>query len=221
MEWAGLSCRRRKLCRCAAFWLGCVLVTASLGCHRGPTAIRPPKIDSARAADAAIEQYDQDADGLLSEAELAACPGILGQLRKYDQDQDRRVSAAEIAARIGQWQDRGTGLRAFSCGVSLEGRPLFGAQVRLTPETFLGENLKSASGTVADFGQAVIRIAPEELPEDQKDIPGVQLGLYKVQITHPTVELPARYNTETTLGVEIGEGGSRTPVVFALKKLSQ
>ena len=143
--------------------------------------------------------------------------GILGQLEAYDQDKDERVSAPEIAARIKQWQVRGTGLRPFSCGVSFQGRPLVGAEVRLVPEAFLGNDVKTASGTTADFGRAPVRIAPEKLPEDQKDIPGVQLGIYKVQITHPTVKLPARFNTETTLGVEIGERASKEPIVFELK----
>ena len=47
-----------------------------------------------------------------------------------------------------------------------------------------------------------MRIAEEDLPESQKGMVGIHNGTYRVEITHPEVSIPAKYNTETTLGFE-------------------
>ena len=47
----------------------------------------------------------------------------------------------------------------------------------------------------------------------------MQPGLYRVEITHPTVTLPAKYNTETTLGREVsGDSLVGVDVHFELSK---
>jgi hypothetical protein len=35
----------------------------------------------------------------------------------------------------------------------------------------------------------------------------IQPGLYRVEITHPTVNVPAKYNSESTLGIEAAIAG--------------
>jgi hypothetical protein len=49
-------------------------------------------------------------------------------------------------------------------------------------------------------------IAEEHLPENVRTMKLLQYGTYKVRITHPKIQLPARYNSETTLGYETKMG---------------
>ena len=44
---------------------------------------------------------------------------------------------------------------------------------------------------------------------------GVHYGTYRVEITHPTINIPAKYNTATTLGYETERGNPSTS--FELK----
>jgi hypothetical protein len=46
-------------------------------------------------------------------------------------------------------------------------------------------------------------MAAEDRPKNAPNMPLVQPGIYRVEITHPSVKIPAKYNTETTLGIEI------------------
>ena len=41
------------------------------------------------------------------------------------------------------------------------------------------------------------------LPKDQRMLKGAHCGIYKIEVTHPTRDIPARYNAETVLGVEV------------------
>jgi hypothetical protein len=47
--------------------------------------------------------------------------------------------------------------------------------------------------------------ADEDLPKSAngRPIAGVKGGTYKVQVTHPSRKIPAKYNTATELGEEI------------------
>jgi hypothetical protein len=179
-----------------------VLAMFLSGCG-GLSTVEPPDVDAGAAGAAAIERYDKDADAFLSEEELQALPALT--LATADKDKDGKVSADEIAERIRLWSDGETGLMTFYCNVTLDGRILEGAEVKLDPEPFLGDAVKPASGVMRSDG-AILKIDPELLPEDLKMMRGVQPGLYKVRITHPSAKIPARYNTETTLGQEVVPG---------------
>jgi hypothetical protein len=182
----------------------CMAVLAMFLCGCGGlSTVEPPDVDASAAGAAAIVTYDKDADGYLSEEELMGLPALT--LASADKDKDGKVSADEIAERIRLWSDGETGLMTFYCNVTLDGRVLEGAEVKLDPEPFLGDAVKPASGVMRSDG-AILKIDPELLPEDLKMMRGVQPGLYKVRITHPSAKIPARYNTETTLGQEVVPG---------------
>lgn len=198
----------RRPARDARVAFACVSMGLIAGCWSGPGAARPPKIDAQAAGRIAIEQLDSDGDGLLGTAELAASPGLLQAIDRYDSNGDGRVSAEEISQRIAEWQEDGTGIVLVNCTLVLEGRPLQGALVRLAPEPFLGEAIRSAEGVTGNDGQARLKIADADLPSHLRGVPGIALGLYRVEITHPTVQLPPEFNTNTTLGVEIGHDSS-------------
>ncbi|RIK70001.1 MAG: hypothetical protein DCC67_20970 [Planctomycetota bacterium] len=175
------------------------------GCSSRPATIAPVDVDPDEASRLALEQYDKDDDGLLRDSELAAVPGIAKYKKLYDQDADGAVSAEEIAARLELWSEQGLGFRPLNLVLTVDGRPLPGATVTFVPEPYLGPNVKRAAGTTDASGMASMSVAVEDMPADLKDLPieGVMGGTFKVEVTHPTAKLPARFNTETTLGEEV------------------
>jgi hypothetical protein len=184
---------------CGALLLGVALA----GCSGRRSPVLPPALKPQEAAQAALAAYDADGDGVLSAEELRKAPG----LRAADRNKDGRVTAEEIAERIAQWQADDIGMTTVVCTVLFDGRPLEGATVTFVPEAFQGEAVKPASGVTQASGRTGLVIDDELLPRDQKGLRGVQPGFYRVEITHPSIPIPARYNTETTLGYEVHYGG--------------
>lgn len=170
------------------------------GCG-GPDRIEPPSIDSKAAGAAAIEAYDQDRDGGLSREECTRCPGLADEaFGRYDADGDGRITGQEIAARLQTMLDKRIGLVPAWCTVTLDGAPLAGAVVQLEPEVFLEGTLGEARGTTGVRGTAQL---DSLAAEGDETLPGTPPGIYRVRITHPEIDLPARYNDETTLGMEV------------------
>ncbi len=193
---------------------------AIAGCSSGPRAIAPVDIDADQAAERAIEMYDKDGDGTLNASELSEIPGIQKHLDKYDLDADGIVSADEITGRIELWEEQAMGIRTLEVQVIMENRPLGGANVRFVPEAFLGDGPKIASGTTDSKGFAKISVAADELPEDLRKarMRGIFGGIYKIEITHPNLNVPARFNTATTLGEEVARDTTDDWLVFKLQK---
>jgi len=179
------------------------LLLSLVGCDNSNSRVHPPGIDAATAGAATLELYDADKDSLLSKTELKKCPGLLGAMGSYDSDGDDKISASEIAERIKTWQASRIAMASLNCKVTVGGRPLAGAIMTFVPETYLGSDIKSASGTTDPNGLATIRVADADLPDSLKGIPGIHYGTFRVMITHPTKSIPAKYNTETRLGHEI------------------
>jgi hypothetical protein len=181
----------------------CILTT---GCSHGPTAVKPPFIDPVEASRQAMELYDTDHDGQLSDKELEACPGILMHRDLYDSDHDGKISREEVEARIRKLRASRIGLTRLGVQVRMDGRPLAGATVKLVPEKYLGSDIKGAAGITGAGGAASLSIPDEDLPAAQHGLTGVHYGTYKLEITHPTAKIPAKYNTQTTLGYETERG---------------
>jgi hypothetical protein len=169
------------------------------GCTKSPNSYLP-QLDPDAAAKAAIEQYDADYDSRIAGAELDRVGSLKSNLAKLDTNSDKAVTADEIAERIRYWQTAGMrGTRwPVRCMVFHNKQILAGAEVKLVPEKFLGGHMKTASGKTAFNGVAVIKT---ENPEPG-DLPGLGPGFYRVEITKPGEEIPAKYNTETILGID-------------------
>ena len=178
---------------------GCVLAVALLvvvGCSHGPSAVSRASVSPSSAAAAAMEQYDADHDGKLSGAELDACPAIKSAVDKIDPGNEG-VNAEKLAARMQTWQ-KGVARLGVNCTVLHNGEPLAGAEVKFVPEKFLGTSYPTGEGKTAANGGAEIT-----LPASEKDNrPGMPPGFYRIEITKGS-EIPAKYNTATTLGQEI------------------
>ncbi len=181
---------------------GCMLAMGlilSSGCTKGPSRLHPPSIDASGAGSQAMEMYDADRDGKISGPELDKCPALKAAIAQIDSSGEKAITAAKITARIKQWQDSKLGRMSMSCTVLRNGKPLANAEVNFVPEKFLGENVKTASGKTDKNGVAMISVPTK----DRSDPPGVAPGLYRVEVTKAGDKIPAKYNTETTLGQEV------------------
>lgn len=188
-------------------WLGrflfatCVLAFA--GCQNEPSPAPKIDVNPARAAEAAFELYDVDGDRVLSGAEIGKCPGMQKAKKDFDQNGDGKVSLDELETRITYWSENLTAMVHIYCSLALDGRPLSGATVRFVPEPFLADGLYPAEGVTNERGSVEVGVSGENLPADFVGINAIQLGLYRVEISHPSKDIPAKYNTETTLGQEV------------------
>lgn len=194
------------------------LAVSVAGCSRAPEGLSTPGVDAESAAARAIELYDANGDGLLSGDELAKCQPLAASLANFDANGDGQLAAEELTNRLAQLAGPTSAYVSAACTVTLDGRPLAGATVKLRPlDAFEGE-LHPAEGTTNESGVATVGIASNLLPNNLAQTPLVFPGLYHVEITHPDIQLPERYNTATELGCEVNpaaRGG--TSLLFHLK----
>jgi hypothetical protein len=183
-----------------------VAICLAAGCSSRPGAIRPPNVDASSAASQAIELYDRDGDGILSKSEWSASSALSAVAPSYDKSGDGNLNVDEIRDGIGIWKQSGVGARMVPVSVRWNGRPLAGATVRLVPAPFLAGAVKPASGETGAGGAGQLSLTPDDMPENAPKVPLMQPGLYSVEITHPSTKLPPKYNTQTTLGIEITSG---------------
>jgi EF hand len=179
-------------------------VVGLVGCFgSGAPKIPLPSLDPSGAGDAALAEYDANRDGALAGDELEKCPGLKEGLKRIDANKDGRLTAEEIAQRIRQVQVQKAGLAPLSVAVTLDGKPLTGATVSFVPEKFMGSGVKPAVGTTDEGG--ALQPQTEGVP-----IAGVQPGVFRIEVSKKdaagTETVPARFNSDTTLGVEVGAG---------------
>ena len=173
-----------------------VVLSLAAGCFGNTSPrIRAPKWTPQVSADSAMEM-DSDSDGLLAASELKQSPGLKAALPNLDVDGDHKLSRDELIQRLEDYAQNRTGLMEFRCLVRFKGRPLPEAKVRLIPERFIEDVVVPASGTTGADGQVALAA------EDQLE-PFMRPGIYRVEITSASVKIPAKYNTETTLGIAV------------------
>jgi hypothetical protein len=178
-----------------------------------PKRLYPPKIDPVAAGKQAIEKFDVNKDGKISGDELDQVPSLKISLPdKVAQG----ITAEDIATRIRQWQETKVGLiGSVSCLVVRGGKPVEGAEVKFVPEAFLGPNMPTCLGTTGFDGNALMS-KPVPSPDD---LPGVPPGVYRVEITKPGEDIPAKFNSQTIYGVEIAPDVVRQPpLIFDIGK---
>lgn len=188
------SCRSRAVWFAASAIAACCLAVLS-GCGGGPARVPVATVDADGAAAALVARVDADGDGGLSAAECDAVPGIARSIAQYDTDADGRLTPQEIAARIRKWQAARVARVACSFPVTLDGRPLVDAVVRLEPEPEFAASVPPATGRTDATGRVAARA--------EGDLPGVSPGLYRVVIEHERLAKLPRYNAATTLGIQV------------------
>ncbi len=190
--------------------LTCAWLAFFAGCSNRPSAVELPSVDASDVATYAMEHYDANQDGALNESEMSSCPPLASALASYDADNNGQLSAQEIEDRIDRLYGPSAALISVECTITLSGRPLRGATVKFRPVEMLESSIKPAQGSTNDSGVARIALSAEELPKDLQDASLMHPGLYHVEVNHPTVALPARYNTTTELGFEVDPAQERT-----------
>jgi hypothetical protein len=147
-----------------------------------------------------MDMMDKDGDGQLSKEEYVAAPGLAYCASEVDSDKSGTLSRDEIKARIDLYRELRTGYKEFSCSVAIGTAPLANAKIRLVPEPFLGEGIIDPASAITDIaGRAIL----DSEGADDIPVPVVRVGMYRVEITSDKIKVPAKYNTETTIGVEI------------------
>jgi hypothetical protein len=173
-----------------------VVVSGVAGCSGGSRWEEPrATYDPAGVAQAALGSYDRNKNSQLEGAELDACPALKGALASIDKNKDKSLSASEIQERVEYYVRLGQ--VATTVTVRLDGRPLAEATVTFEPEPFLGAGLKPATATTSAEGVA------GAFQVEGQSLATLPPGLYRVRVTKDGTNLPARYNTQTTLGREV------------------
>lgn len=163
---------------------------AAVGCGGGGTPVAP-----ASAGAEALAIYDANKDGTLDAKELEACPALHSLAAKLKAS---KLTADDITARLATYTTGAINRVTYSCSILLDGVPLDGATVTFRPEKFLGPAFKPAHG-VSQGGQID--------PATEGDSIGVMFGLYRVEVSKLDAgreTIPAKYNTRSILGCEIG-----------------
>lgn len=189
-------------CRSACYSCVFVIVLPIVGCR--PGGVSAPPVDPVVAADAAIAELDKDGDGALDRTELAASPPLLAAQAEYDTSGDKKTDRDELVLRLKAMYEEEVGLTPANCTVTLDRKPLEGAAVWYIPEAYLGEGTTQRAGGITNkSGRASLSLRPDDLPEGFRKYAMMQVGLYRVEITHRTKKIPERYNKKTILGFEV------------------
>lgn len=158
-----------------------------------------PGFDPAASAKQALATYDTNSDAAIDEEEVKKSPGLTAAFKSIDADEDGKLTAQEIADRISYYKSAPTIVISGSTRVTYKGRPLPDAHVVFEPEPFLGSDFITCEGYTDQNGIASVDGA-------DPNYPGLFLGFYTVRITKEKSNgqemLPAKYNTESTLGYE-------------------
>lgn len=145
-----------------------------LGCGGASSAI-PDRIDAQQASKMALEEYDENGDGLIKGKELDKSLALKDALGRIDSNNDKAISAEELASRLDAYKTHS----AFVAGgleLKLGPNPVKEATVVLEPEAFMGDSFQTYKGKSDDAGNV-------NLIGQRVDTPGLPVGLYKMTVT--------------------------------------
>jgi hypothetical protein len=199
---------------------GLMCTSLAIGCAKsGPSKPSDAKVDPATVAAAAVELCDANNDASIDAEEAAGkCPPLAAAFAAFDADGDGKLTAKEITDQVTAVFRTGGALTGISVSISWNGRPLSGASVKMRPVAFFADSILSAEGSTDEHGVANPKIGDEHLPSDYAGETLLYPGLYHVEITHPEIQLPVRYNSATELGFEVNPTArDGTSVQFDLK----
>jgi hypothetical protein len=147
--------------------------------------------------------YDANNDGKISGDEFEKCPSLKSIAKNGE------VTAEMIAAQIRTWQTSRVGRVSASIQMLRNSKPLGEVAVKLVPEKFLGD-LETATGTTNPKGLAFVTVPTVGDGEPK----GISLGFYRIEVTKDKEEIPAKYNTETVLGLGVIQDDTEEGNVF-------
>jgi hypothetical protein len=181
---------------CSAL-LTCVLVSS---CAPTSDSVGGVQLDSSAVAAAALAALDADSTGDLDPKELQASPGLAHVVSMSDRDGNGQLSREELSERLAAHASAGPVDYVFE--VFYRGQPAVGATVKLVPAAFYGDALPTAEAEVDASGLC--------RPTSQGAERGVWMGIYRVAVQSPKLNLPEKYNTQSQLEIEVVRGGHLT-----------
>ena len=173
-----------------------------MGCgNSGPPPV-VPDLPDASAASKAMELYDTNHDGFLDAKELEKAPGLKAAIKQVDTNHDGKISEQEIADRIKSWADSQIGRMPVALPRDAQRQAAGGREGGLRAGEVPGRH---ASVRLGNHRRNGLAISPAPMPADPT-VQGLSPGFYRVEITKDGENIPAKYNTETTLGAEVASG---------------
>jgi hypothetical protein len=191
-------------------WALLVVLTALGGCNSSPAPPSRPPLLPAEVARRAMELYDTNRDGRIDAAELKQSPPLAALAANLGPEAATGLTEEQITRRAEAWLKSPSGLAPQRLAIDLDSRPLAGASVTLEPDECMGPAYQPASGTTDAGGQCC---------PGNPHYGGLWLGLYRIRIAKPDggrETIPARYNSQTVLGLETdptrGSRGASLPL---------
>jgi hypothetical protein len=181
----------------------CVTLLWLIGCSSRPAAISIPKWSPENFTGTILERLDKSGDSQLDQRELAAAPGLAFGVRFIDKNGDGKLGRDELIERFAMYRDSRVGLMPGELRITYNGQPLADADVRLVPEFFLEDIIEPATG--ATHGDGVVR---PSVPDQRT--PLMRIGYYRVEVRSNKRPLPAKFNSQTTIGVELSPFANET-----------
>ena len=176
-------------------------------------ATKPASFDADQVAREVLAKLDRNGNGLIEFDEARSCPALADAFYSIGTDESKFLTLPELVARFEKYQTPQNGKVPACAIVTLDGQSLAGVKVSFVPESFFEKILKTATGETNAEGRC------REFQIDGQRFVGLSAGLYKIRIDGK--DLPACYNTETTLGSEVFATGRGGEVAIRLKLTSQ
>lgn len=182
------------------------------GCDGRPARVYQADVDTAAVAASIRQDHDRDESGGISKDEIRPLAAIAGSFEQYDRDNDGQLTEDEIAERLAaEVFDPRKALLQASCIVKKDGRPIAGAQVRLVPLSYFADHIPPAQGVSDSRGVAVLALDEKDLPAGAPHVKGlIRPGLYRVEVTHPSIAIPTKFNSASALSVEVSTAALAT-----------
>jgi hypothetical protein len=191
-------------------------IVASPGCSSHPTAVSPPKYDPQAFADSLLERCDADGGGSLTKKEAELVPGVLARWSRYDVNKDGVVTREELESHVQEWVDRKDGISSITCTVRLKNRQIGDVTVKLIPDESL-KGIVQPAETVSHSQYASFLSIPAELKDKAyAKLTGMQYGLYRIEISHPTMKLAPAANSR---GLDVSPADQAAPVTITVDQI--
>ena len=164
----------------------------AVGCSN---AVEPPPFDGPAIASDLFQRFDEDGNEKLDAAELSQAPGYKSMIANWGADPDSGLTRDDILRGFEKVELGQVGLMAFSCGVTYSGEPLEGATIKFVPASGLEGFIEPGEGITGPSGRALVQHESSGLNAGL-----LKPGIYRVEITHPSKSIDAKFNSQTTLG---------------------
>jgi hypothetical protein len=196
--------------------MGTVLaMVATAGCSSSPTPVKPPAYDPQEFANALLSRCDTDGGGSLTKQEAASAPGLVKRWSRYDKNQDGFISRDELESHVQHWLERGDGLSAITCVIRLKNRQIGDVAVRLVPDESLGGAVHPAETVSHPKFASFLSIPAEFKHADHAKLAGMQYGLYRVEVSHPSMNLVPSADCG---GFDISPADAAAPITISVEQ---